>query len=718
MNKLLSEVKRREVIRPLIAYIGASWVLLQVIDVMSNMLSLPPLFATGVLLVLICGLPIMAYLSWHFDISFSGFKRIPSLGSAEATTGEPFGWLNWSGLAVIALLSAVGGVQLFESIRDEQMAEQEGLSTVKKADAIAVLPFVDQSPDQDQSYLAVGVAEEITNQLGRINSFRVMASRSSQVLSEAGLGPIDIGRRLQVDAILTGSIRMSGSRLRIRVELLDTEDNRTLWSESFLREIKDVFEIESEISRAVVNLLQDEYLQSGAFASIATTKSSDAYVMYLRGREAYRKQTTESMREARTLFEQTLALDPEYAQAYVALADTLAALSEGGEGFGVLKPEIAATLAEKNLNKAISRQPDIADIYAVMGVVNLLRNNFDDALQSFDKAIALNPSQALAYMWKSLALNELQRYEEAIEALEKSRQLDPLFITSTWNYGTLLAWRGRTEEAEAIFRGMQEDFPDSPFSHTGLADIYFGRGDYLGALLETKKALALSPDNDELLRQMIEPMLQLGLTDIVKRRASDPTWSDTIEPYTDNMLFLEGKHRELFERMDFAVAANPDDYWIAFEAGWYHAMLGNEENAAELLLGDDDTLSDADRFEMPYCTPAMEIAWAHRQSGDEERYREFLTRCKKLLKEQEDSSIAYFELDYLSARIHALEGNKDQALNSLDKAIDKGWREWWTESDPLLNGLHDEAAYQASIERIREDLARQREGARLLFADD
>jgi TolB-like protein/Tfp pilus assembly protein PilF len=713
----LNEIKRRDLIRPLLAYAGVSWLLLQVVDVLSGLLNLHPLFAPGVLLVLICGLPVVIYLCWHFDISLDGIRRTPGRRSSDELTPEPFGLLNWAGLAVIVFLSVFSGVHIFEAIRDERLAAQEGQVTIREADSIAVLPFVDQSPEQDQGYLAVGVAEEITSLLGRNDYFRVMASRSGQILSAQGLSPVDIGRRLQVDAVLAGSIRASGSRLRIRVELLDMQDGRTLWTESFLRELKDIFEVESEISRAVVNLLQDEYLQSGTFSNISNTSSTDAYVMYLKGREAYRRQTTESMREARRLFEQTLALDPEYAQAYVALADTLAALSEGGEGFGVLKPEIAAALAEENLNKAIVREPDIADIYAVLGVVNMLRNNLDDSLSNFDKAIQLNPNLALAYMWKSLALNDLQRFDEAIEALRTARRLDPLFLTSSYNLGLLLSWRGRTDEAEGIFRQMAQDFPESPFPFMGLSDIYYGRGDYAGAIREIRRAAELSPDNNDLVQQLVGPMLQLGLTDIVAERATEPGWAEAVDYFQANILFLEGRYDELFERMAFELAANPDDYWVAFEAGWYHAMLDHDERASELLLRHAGRIDEVDTYTMPGCSPAIEMAWARRVDGDEAGYRELLDRCSQLLAEQERSAIEYFELDYLKARIGALQGDKEAALAALATAVDKGWREWWTEFDPLLRGLREYAGYQLSVGLIRSDLERQRSQARRLFAD-
>ena len=170
--------------------------------------------------------------------------------------------------------------------------------------------------------------------------------------------------------------------------------------------------------------------------------------------------------------------------------------------------------------------------------------------------------------------------------------------------------------------------------------------------------------------------------------------------------------------MEFKLAANPDDYWTAFEAGWYHAMYGDEKRAAELLLGGSEDLADTEKFAMPYCSPAIEIAWASRKTGDTETYAALVERCRDLMAEQRRSSIQYVELDYLAARIHALEGASSEAIDALARAVDKGWREWWTESDPLLDDLHGREEFETIIGAIRTDLARQRAEARELFPVD
>lgn len=198
MKRFLNEIKRREVIKPLLAYAGISWLVLQVVSVVASFITVHPLVGPGVLYFLVFGFPVMVYLSWHFDFSFQGVSRTPGIDEEENPAIEPFGISNWVGLLAIVLVSGFIGVQYFSSFKDEQIASKEGYATVKIADSIAVLPFTDQSADKDQNYLALGLSEEITGLLGRSDGFKVSASRSSQILSERGLTPTDIGRRLNV----------------------------------------------------------------------------------------------------------------------------------------------------------------------------------------------------------------------------------------------------------------------------------------------------------------------------------------------------------------------------------------------------------------------------------------------------------------------------------------------------------------------------------------
>lgn len=721
LKTFLRELKRRAVVKSILVYLGLSWLLLQIIAVLTSTLALNPLLGSAVFVLLLCCLPLVIYLAWYFDISFSGIKRSASVNEQDKPAAAP-GGPQWVGLVLVMLLSGYVGVEYYGVLKQQQLAKQQALTEASQASTstIAVLPFSDDSEAQDQGYLALGLAEEMTSLLGSAANFKVSASRSSQFLTEQGLTAQQIGQRLQVDTVLTGSVNATNNRLNVRVQLLDVKSGSTLWSNSYARELADVAKLEQDIGRSVVNQLQDSYAAAGSFENLAGTRSADAYVLYLKGREQYRKQTTESMQQARQLFEQAVALDPEYANGYVGLADTLLLLAEGeaGEaGFGVIKADIATSMAQQNIDKALTRQPEMAAAYAVKGLIYAMSGDLDGAIADYDRAIELNPSLAIAYMWKFLALNSLQRFDESLQALEHAQQLDPLFQTNSYNLGRALTRVGRFDEAAAIFQQMKIDYPESTFAYQGLADLYFSQGNLVGAIRETKTASQLSPDDQRLAHKLISPLLNLGLADIVKQMANDPNLKSTVELYPQTLLILEKNFDELFEQVDFSVAANPEDYWVQFEAGWYHSLFGDKQKAVMLFTEKTNLIEQADMFGMPYCSPAIEIAWAEQEQGNTQSALDLKAQCKALMTEQLQSSIVYSELYYLAARINALEGNKTAAINALSEALDKGWREYWTKYDPLLQSLTNEPEFQKLIQFLDNDLARQRGEALKLFSE-
>ena len=212
-------------------------------------------------------------------------------------------------------------------------------------------------------------------------------------------------------------------------------------------------------------------------------------------------------------------------------------------------------------------------------------------------------------------------------------------------------------------------------------------------------------------------MVNLGLIDIVKQMAIEPEWTSTTDFYQETLLIFEQDFAKLFGRMDFKLAANPDDYWLQFEAGWYQAMFGDKQQALKLFTDQFATVNEAERFGMPHCSPAIEVAWAELELGNKSSAKSLVEQCQNLLAQQLQSSITYFELHYLAARIYALNDQPTEAINALTKAIDIGWREYWTKYDPLLASLADEPEFQQLIKFLDDDLARQKSEALKLFAE-
>ncbi|WP_370239944.1 tetratricopeptide repeat protein [Marisediminitalea sp.] len=682
MKVFLTELKRRNVIKSVLAYLGVSWLILQVVEVFSGLIDMHPLVGPGVILALTCGLPVVAYLSWHFDISLDGFRRT---AESDDEAVKPLGAGSWLSLAGIAILSIFIGLHIFTSIEANYKAESEGQQQIMQADSIAVLPFTDQSPERDQNYLALGLSEELTSLLGRTEGFRVAASRSSQILSDKGLSPVEIGRRLNVQTVLAGSVRAQGNRLKIRVELIDTENGHTLWSEQFLRAFSDVFELESEIGRAVVNLLQDKYIEAGSFKSLNTTASTDAYVMYLKGKEQYRLQTAESMKAARTLFEQSIALDPEYAQAYVALADTIALLAEGESRFGILKTAIAAQLAKQNLDKAIIRLPDNAEAFAVKGYVEFMTEQYDTALTDLNKALSLNKNLSVAYMWRHFVHEALGHFEQALDDLEQAHSLDPISRANLANLGFEYSRRGDFQKAKQYLTRLTEDFPNYPQAYVNLADANYLAGEHAESLRNWLTAYSLSQDNLNYRNRAANILIELGLTEKAKQLvdATDPTYQSFI-------LARERNGEALEDVLAFQVASNPDDFWVKMEQAIYLGWMGKSGKSAELFIALEDLTPIQEMYVMPFCSPAIEIAWAQ-QTLDITTATDsaLIATCTKQLKEE----ISVFKdsyLMYLSARISALSGNSTAFVKHFSEALDNGWLQWWTEHDPLVANVFAE----------------------------
>jgi TolB-like protein/Tfp pilus assembly protein PilF len=707
LKVFLSELKRRKVINTVLPYVGVVWLLLQVVSVVVPLLTLPPLTGTFVAILLFALFPVVLYLSWFYDITSNGIVLTPADDSGTLT---PLGWKNWTALVAILLVSGGIGSSYYQQVRANNLKAQDGTQSVLVADSIAVAGFKDQSPEQDQQYLTEGLTEEITSLLGKMPNLTVAASGSGLVLTKQGLDPVAIGRRLGVKTVLTGSVRRTGDQLKVRLELLETDKGHTLWTETLQRSLSDVFALETEIARSVVNLLQDSYLDQTAISNHANTQSVDAYVMYLKGREQYRLQTTEAIKEARKLFEQAITLDPEYAQAYVALADTFVLLSDGKREFGVLKPEIAAQLASENLAKAFLRQPQMADAFAVQGKVFEIQQQNDQALAAYDKAISLNPNLAIAYMWRYILLKIQGRYDESLISLEKAYQLDPVSVTTLYNTGLEMSVRGEYPEAEQRFTQLITDFPKSPWGYAGLGGVASFQGKLAQSIKFWQHAHSLSPQNKQIKSQYVSVILRLGMAEQARPLATEPYYEATLQ-------LLSGAYTELFQSMDYQLAANPDDGWVAFEAGWYQLLVGDKAKGIELLLAARKLINDTELYSMPDCSPAVELAWALQQQGDDVAADLLIQKCQQQLTDAREGKIDDWHLDYLSARLAVLLKDQDTALQQLELAIQHGWREWWLGHDPVLEALRANDKFLALQEKLSLLMAEDKQQALLLFPE-
>jgi TolB-like protein/Tfp pilus assembly protein PilF len=701
----LSEIRRRKVAQTFVPYLGLVWLILQVVAVVTPMLNLPPLVATFIAVVLFALFPVMLYLSWYYDITVNGLVAVDR---AENATDSRHSLVWWLVLFSITLCSAWVGYRYFSDIRSEFNKQQDGLHVKPGANSIAVLPFRDQSPNADQQYLATGIAEELTALLGQVQGLDVASASAGQTLSAQQLLPVDIAKRLNVDTILTGSIHSVGNMLKLRTELIDAKTNLTLWSQSFSRKMADIYQVEADIGRSIANLLLDSYMEQGSLQLSGQTRSADAYVIYLKGRELYRQQTSESIKQARQYFEQAVALDPEFAQGYVAIADTLVLLAEGDIGFGVIKADVAAELAAQQLDKALVRAPQLAEAHAVRGLALYhLQHQIDDALAAFDKAINLNPCLASAHLWRFVLLQQLGRQDDAWQALQLAYQFDPVSVLVQYNRGIVLANNGEYAKAKQQFNQLIADMPQSPLGYVGLADAAYQQGQLASSIENWHKAYQLSPDNPNYQQSFIGSLLELGLSDAVRQLTQD-------EYYQATLLLIDGRYDELFNKMNFALQAYPDDGWVQFEAAWYQLLVGDKATGIALLLTARQQLSTGDLHAIPLCSPAIEIAWALQLQQDPAATT-LLQSCQPFLEVKQDGKPNIYQY-YLRARLAAIRGDNQLAATELATAITNGWSQWWTAKDPLLADVVLLPQAKSKLQQLSQRLAAQRQQAKIYLS--
>lgn len=699
INHLLNEIRRRRVIQILAPYAIASWLLMQIVTLVVPALTLPQWINSLVVVLLLAGFPVALYVAWFFDFTEDGLTRTP--GPDDEDIAAPLTTVHWFGLGAITLAAFGFGFLSFGNVRENLANPDRVVLATAVERSVAILPFRDLSPEQDQRYLVDGLAEELTVALGKLPGLRVTALGSAISIRDRSLAPQERAALLGVSTLLQGSVRLTGDRLNVTATLINGLNGQTLWTEKFTRSFDDVFVIEEEIARAIMGVLLDRYIDKDGDPVIGRATAADAYVMYLKGRHEFRARTTESLKLARKFFEQAISSDPEYAPAYVGLADSVRLLSKGQDNFGDLDPEIAVALASQNLEKAFVRDDALADGYASLGLIETARGNMDAALAAYDKALDINRNLAKAHLWRYRSLVRMSRLDEALASLETAFDLDPLSPTVLHNYGIELLSRGRFEEAGEMFDTIIELDPSAPLGYRGKAGAAFRAGDLSGSAQAWMKVSQLSEESTQYKDEIIQILLNLELADPVRSIVSDDL--------KVNVLIADGEYDKVLKHMKFEVGANPDDPWVLFEAGLYHLLYGDPIDAAPLFGAMAPDLPAADIYFMPYCSPAIEMAFVLQISGQEDAANGYLEECAGLLAAELKQDYVSAEHDYLGARLAALSGNEDEAVRLLGQAIEHGWREYWTVNDPLLHGLKDDLDYQAAVGFITEDLARQRE---------
>jgi len=416
---------------------------------------------------------------------------------------------------------------------------------------IAVLPFTNMSPDPADGYFANGMTEELITTLSKIRELSVI-SRTSVMQYALNPKPVTtIAQDLRTGTILEGSVRKSGDRIRIAIQMIDASEDKHVWAENYDRSLEDIFGIQSSISQSVaqelrVQLLGDERKR----LETVPTKDTTAYILFLKGRNYMNDRGREAFLKAKNYFEEAIKKDPNYAAAYTGLSDCYHLM----ENWGFLEPKGAWSKASEYAAKALELDDTLAEAHASMAMALGVQHwDWNESEKEYRRALDLNPSYATAHHWYAVHLLQAEKkWQENLRQMQEAARLDPFSAVIGTNLGWALFLAGQRQEGIKRLRSVLETNPDFAYAHFSLGETLVSTGSLDDGASEIRKALDLS--------QMAEPkaMLVYAYMAAGKREEAQKAFEE-----------LEGISKEKYV----------PDTWFAVA----HGALGNKSKAIDSL---------------------------------------------------------------------------------------------------------------------------------------
>jgi len=392
--------------------------------------------------------------------------------------------LAWVAIGFVFLL-VCAGVYVFRS-----RSIDAGISS------IAVLPFVNASNDPNSEYLSDGITESLINNLSRLPNLTVMSRASVFHYKAREVDPQIVGKDLKVQAVVTGRIVQHGERLSISSELIDARSNRNLWGDQYDRNLSDVLTVQQDITSAISARLRETLSGESKKQLVSTgaTNNPEAYQLYLKGRFYWQKRTRDSLEKSKDFFNQATEKDPNYALAYLGLAEYYYVVGDYAPVPAVTQTPKARAAAQK----ALAIDDSLAEAHAVLGGTNQDLWEWDAAEREYRRALQLDPNNSNARHWYALFLDRMGRFDEALAQYQHALGLDPLNLSLNMNLAGIYEDKGQYDQALDQYRKTIEIDPNFASAHSNVSRLYRKMGKYELWLEEWRKGATLNDDQDEL----------------------------------------------------------------------------------------------------------------------------------------------------------------------------------------------------------------------------
>ena len=688
MASVWRELKRRNVVRVAIAYVIVSWLILQVVDVLMPLLALPVSAGRLVVLILLVGFPLSLIFAWAFELTPEGLKKEKDVDRSESVTHKTGRKLDF---AIIGLLSIAVIFLLF----DGYLWQSSSAPAADEPRTIAVLPFVNMSGDVGQEYFSDGITEELLNALAKIKGLKVISRTSAFAFKGRNLSIPEIAATLKVNHILEGSVRKAGNRIRITAQLIDVKSDTHLWSQSFDRELSDIFAIQDEIARTVAESMQVALLGNNETAIAPARQTQiDVYTDYLLATQKMRDISYANLWDAESLLLGAIERDPEYLPATVALAR----LYDRMQKWVMISGAEAARRARPLLERALALDEQDGEVWQRLAFVRGMEGDYVGAQAAERRAYELdpyasdiltsrvdwagfspNPEQGIPAIEALLAVDplsprgltvitylyvRLNRLDDADKTLGRLRDIDPLHGWYLWTSANLADGRSnmvRLAELAVILVGME---PGDAEAHYMMAGMYYGLGDMVAADAWLDQALDVLRDTgiENPLPELLLAVRHLDRQEEVQALTIAHRFG---EPKSTSNIMSRSVALRMRLASDLADGRGQEAIDRYLEL---YPELANAELPA--LTGYYGDVAAMEMFSV-----SLDLAAIYLHTNQTERGNAILDMVEKQLPQW--PKISWLGYNTADADLHAIRGENGKALQALRNPIGTGSGIWW-----------------------------------------
>ncbi|HEY5623398.1 MAG TPA: tetratricopeptide repeat protein [Gammaproteobacteria bacterium] len=728
MASFLGELRRRNVFKVAVAYAIVGWFAIEVAATMLPIFEAPEWILQVFTFFVILGFPVAIVLSWIYDFTPQGIERTSD--ASETVPDATGSKLNYAIVGLLLLAVGFMFVDNYVLLDDAEQPAEEVAETDDEAEpgvspnSIAVLAFENMSADPEQEYFSDGISEEILNGLAQIGSLHVAARTSAFSFKGQNVDIPSVGQALNVAHVLEGSVRKAGNQVRITAQLIEVESGFHLWSDEYDRELTDIFAVQDDIANAVVEALRVELLgeetteRTGGYL----TASVEAHDAYLLGRHRLATRRTDDLAAARAYFEQAIELDPDYAAAYVGLADSVMLQNV----YGATDAADLRQNAEPAIARALELDSSMGEAYASRAFIRtMFAGDFAGADPDYRRAIELSPNYAAGYHWYSIALAfGLGQIDEAIEIGEKALELDPLSLIISTDLAVIWSLTDNIDRTRELLRRSVEIDPSFAKTYWRLAQLEISAGRISEGLRLLRTAAALDPGNPYYPALVATTYLDLGnpaTAELWFEHAADVLVDNPLAQFYRDYVSAAVR-RENTDGLAPLLAQLP-----VFDVRWQMdpmlffgpALLTNDLAAIRAFFErvERDLYSQSEPFVgIHNVAAAVDMAWLLLAEGDNSRAEELLEICLTVLRSAPPNAVfrGTTIVGIPEVEAPALLGREDEALAAMQRMIDRGWRStWWlAESSPKLASISSHPDFVAMIDEVKADMAAQLEVVR------